>query len=90
MSFVVRILPGQPPARTLAELQPAVRQAFWQLVRSIDPAVNTSRSPTTKGQLFQAQLPVQSVEFYFTIFFIFADSIDENTLLISEIIVTEI
>lgn len=89
MNFVVKIIPGTPAARELSALQPSIRQAFWATVQRIQPALNCWKNQIAPGQVFQEVITIESFVISFTVNFLFADSPDENTLLVSHLIVTQ-
>jgi hypothetical protein len=86
MAFVIVVPVDSQPARILRSLQPPVRMALWQRLRGLQPTVDSKRASGALGQIYQIKIQVEDVAHYFTIIFHFADTADENTLSVAEII----
>ncbi|HVX83856.1 MAG TPA: hypothetical protein VH253_03490 [Phycisphaerae bacterium] len=90
--FSIVVLPKSPASRAVAALQPIVRKQFWEQINrfSADPVQlsETARHDTPSlGQHFRFTVPLDDSVYYFTVIFRFADSRDENTILIADILV---
>ena len=92
MAFNVVVPVKSPAARALQLLQPPVRAAFWLHIRKLEPTADSRpislADPRTRWQAYRFKIPLEGQTAYFTITFHFADTQDENTLVIASLDVT--
>ena len=89
------VVPKSAASRTLSQLQPPLRKRFWEKLEEFCADINENSLWATYyapklGQVFQFKMEVEGSTFHVTVVFKFADSRDENTLLVSDILLREI
>jgi hypothetical protein len=86
--FSIVVLPKSPASRAIAQLQPVLRKKFWQhLDRFAENPVSLSEpagslASEARGQFYRFQIEVDDAICFFALLFKFADTRDENTILL--------
>lgn len=93
--YKVVVAPKSVASRLLSQLQPPVRRRFWEKLDEFcaDVSGNSFRATyylPKEGQVFRFKLEVEGSVHHVAVVFKFADSQDENTLMVTNIVIREI
>jgi hypothetical protein len=92
--FTLVVTPKSDAARAVAQLQPPIRRQFWEAMDLLceNPVAHSKqvRFMSVRAQAYRFKVEIDPSVFYFTVIFRFADTVDENTLIVYDILIKEV